>query len=317
MIELKKLKGKKVIVTGGAGFIGSHIMDRCVEAEEAEVYSIDNRPETYRNIKACYIQADITNSAALREVFNVINPDFVVHCAAIARIQPSFKRPEDYFRVNVLGTKNILELSKKFGVKRVVFSSSSSVYGFQKSLPLTEDMSGHPLNPYAYTKHMGEELCQFMGKMTDGPETVCLRYFNVYGPRQTTLADGAYSTVMGIFLEQKRQGLPFTVVPDGSQRRDFTHVYDVAEANVKAMISSLIGKKCEIINIGFGINYNIFDVIALLGKEKQKLIKGEDYIFTSPRLGEARATLADIVKARHLLDWIPRVHLSAGIKMCK
>lgn len=315
MIELKgKLKGKKVIVTGGAGFIGSHVVDRCAE-EEMEVYSVDVKDQTYVNLKTCYIQADIINLTAMHEVFNFVKPDFVVHCAAIARIQPSFQRPYDYFETNVIGTKNILKLSKEFGVKRLVFSSSSSVYGLQKSLPLTEDLKVNPINPYAHTKLMGENLCQFLGKMINGPETVCLRYFNVYGPRQPSKAGDPYATIIGIFLDQKKCQTPFTVVPDGTQRRDFTHVYDVAEANIKAMISPLVGQG-EIINIGFGINHSIFDVIVMLGKNKNNLNKGKDFVFISPRLGEVHSTLASITKARYLLDWNPRINLSAGIKMC-
>lgn len=315
-ISEKKLKGKKVIVTGGAGFIGSHIVDRCAEAEEMEVYSVDiKRPGANR--KACYFQVDILNITAMQEMFSLVNPDYVIHCAALARIQPSFKRPDDYFKANVLGTKIILEMSKNFGVKRLVFSSSSSVYGGQKGLPLTEDMSANPLNPYAYTKLMGENLCQFMGKMIDGPETVCLRYFNVFGPRQPSKADDPYATVIGIFFDQYRHGEPMTVVSDGHQRRDFTHVYDVAEANIKAMISSEI-EQGEIINIGFGRNYSVLDVAAeIVGKSKPDLVKERDYILIPPRRGEARATLADISKAKRLLGWQPNISFPEGIEMLK
>ncbi|MBI2627918.1 MAG: NAD-dependent epimerase/dehydratase family protein [Candidatus Niyogibacteria bacterium] len=321
---MDNLKGKKVLVTGGAGFIGSHIIDRCAEAEEMEVYSVDNRNPAYKNLKACYMQADITNQTAMNELFNLVRPDFVVHCAALARIQPSFERLDDYFRINIFGTKIVLEMSKNFNVKRFVFASSSSIYGLQKYLPLAEDMPVFPLTPYAYTKHIGEELCRFMGKMTGGPETVILRYFNVYGPRQPKTFD-YYGTIIGIFMEQKKQNIPFTVVFDGNQRRDFTHVYDVAEANILAMVSPKIGQG-EIINIGFGKNHSVFDVcIKILCAKKTDLKKnetflqleeGKDFVFIAPRRGEARAVLADNSKAKKLLDWIPKISLSEGIKMC-
>lgn len=312
----EKLKGKKVIVTGGAGFIGSHIVDRCAEAEEMEVYSVDIRPDaTYFNLKTCYIQADITNLAAMQWVFSLFNPDYVIHCAAMARIQPSFERPEDYFMANVLGTRIILGISKIFGVKRVIFSSSSLVYGGQETLLLTEDLKTNPLNPYAFTKQMGEGLCKFFGKMTGGSETVCLRYFNVYGPRQPSKAGDPYATVIGIFFDQHRRGEPMTVVSDGHQRRDFTHVYDVVEANVKAMISEEIGQG-EIINIGFGRNYSVLDVVAEISG-KNSPAEGKDYVFIGERKGEARNTLADISKAKRLLGWQPKIPFSEGIKMCK
>lgn len=317
MPELKKLKGKKVLVTGGAGFIGSHIVDRCAETEEMETYSVDIKRPAYANLKACYLQADILNITAMQEIFFLVRPDYVVHCAAMARIQPSFGRPDDYFRTNVLGTEILLKMSKEFDVKRLVFSSSSSVYGEQKNLPLAEDFKANPLNPYAHTKLMGENLCQFMGKMTDGPETVCLRYFNVYGPRQPSKAGDPYATVIGIFFDQYRRGEPMTVVSDGHQRRDFTHVYDVVEANIRAMISLEVGQG-EIINIGFGKNYSVFDVAAEIAvKSKQDLVEWRDYVLIPPRRGEVWVTLADISKAGRILGWQPKIPFSKGIEMLK
>src|SRR3989344_1986622 len=326
MNEMKnKLKGKKVIVTGGAGFIGSHVVDYCVKLE-MEVYSIDIKKSDYSNCKACYTNIDISSIAHMFNFFNIIKPDFVVHCAALARIQPSFERPNDYFRINVLGTENVLKMSKSFGVKRVIYSASSSAYGNQNALPFTEEMTlpSQDLNPYASTKRMGEMLMKNLGVMTGGPETVCLRYFNVYGPRQATTADGPYATVIGIFLDQVKQGKPMTVVQDGDQRRDFTHVFDVARANVLAMISPKVGQG-EIINIGFGKNHSIFDVCVKVicakteiseKKETFLLEERKDFVFIAPRRGEVRATLASISKAEKLLGWKPKISLSEGIKMC-
>ncbi|MEK7596418.1 MAG: NAD-dependent epimerase/dehydratase family protein [Patescibacteria group bacterium] len=317
MPELKKLRGKKVLVTGGAGFIGSHIIDRCAEAEEMETYSVDIKRPAYANRKACYFQMDILNTMAMEWMFSLVKPDYVIHCAAMARIQPSFERPDDYFKTNVLGTRVILEMSKKFDVKRVIFSSSSSVYGFQESLPFTENLKDNPLNPYAHTKLMSENLCQFMGEMTGGPETVCLRYFNVFGPRQPSKANDPYATVIGIFFDQYGRGEPMTVVPDGFQRRDFTHVYDVAEVNVLAMISPKVGQG-EIINIGFGKNYSVFDVCAkIFDCQPEELVEGKDFRFIASRRGEALATLANISKARDLLGWQPKIPFSKGIEMLK
>lgn len=164
---------------------------------------------------------------------------------------------------------------------------------------------------------MGEMLMRDKGKLTNGPETVCLRYFNIYGPRQATIVDGPYATIIGIFLDQLKSKKPLTVVPDGNQRRDYTHVYDVVQANLKAMNSLNVGSG-EIINIGFGENYSIFEVVALMcNKDRKEIEEGKDFVMIAPRKGEARTTLADISKAKKLLNWKPKISFREGISMLK
>ncbi len=314
------LRGKKVLVTGGLGFVGSHIVDKLVECgATVSVVDIKNSDdyETFRNDGASYFLKDIADLKAMRWVFAMMRPDYVIHCAALARIQPSFERPHDYFMSNAVGTANILLLGKAFGVKRVVYSASSSAYG-DAELPLTEDAKVAPqsAHPYGSTKRMGEMLCRDMGVLTGGPETVCLRYFNVYGPRQSNTSDGAYATVIGIFLDQYKAGIPLTVVPDGLSRRDYTHVQDVVLANIKAMLSPKVGK-AEIINIGCGKNYSIFEVAALIHGKPDELQEGKDFVFIAPRKGEVRETIASCKLADELLGWRPSMTLEDGINDLK
>src|SRR3989344_4589014 len=219
----------KYIVTGGAGFIGSHIADALIESGDAVLIIDDLSTGKEKNInpKAEFHRVDIRDLEKIKPFFKGV--DGIFHLAALARIQPSFDNPGLFFDVNVVGTRNILQIAKENNVKRVVYSASSSAYGDQDSLPLKEDMrlSAQALNPYSSTKRIGEMLMYDKGILTGGPETVCLRYFNVYGPRQTTTADGPYATVIGIFLDQFKEGRPLTIVSNGEQRRDYTHVYDV------------------------------------------------------------------------------------------
>src|SRR3989338_5321926 len=221
----------KILVTGGMGFVGSHISDL----------------------------------EKLEKVFREIKPEIVFHCAALARIQPSFQNPERYFEVNAIGTRNVLKLAKLFGVRRAVYSASSSAYGDQPVPALREDikLTAQSLHPYGSTKRMGEMLMRDMGRVTGGGEKGCLRYFNVYGPRQTNSLDGPYPTVVGIFLDMVREGKPLPIVPSGYQQRDFTHVSDVVAANIAAMNSSKVGD-AEIINIGTGCSYSMWGVARLV-----------------------------------------------------
>ena len=208
--------------------------------------------------------------------------------------------------INITGTLNVLLAARDASVPRVVYSASSSAYGDGQLMPLRETMPAKPIIPYAIQKFVGEMYCQMVSKFY-GLETVCLRYFNVYGPRQTTDADGPYATVIGIFLGQRQKGQPLTVVPDGHQRRDFTHVRDVARANLLAMTAEGVGLG-EIINIGTGRNHSVLEVAALIGGPT---------VFAPPRAGEARETLADNSRARSLLNWEPSVAFSDGIAELK
>lgn len=309
-------KKKTYLVTGGAGFIGSHLVDSLIAlGHRARVIdNLSTGKKEYINPKAIFHHADIRDKKSITKCFE--NVDGVFHLAALARIKPSFTKPKEYVDTNVLGTKNILELAKEYKVKRVVYSASSSAYGHQTKI-LSEDMalSSQALSPYSSTKRMGEMLMRDMGSLTGGPKTVCLRYFNVYGSRQTTAADGPYATVAGIFLDQWKKGEPFTIVPFpgkslGAQRRSFTHVGDVVDANMRAMDSSRVGAG-EIINIGTKENASIKELAFLIGGKNYPLVKAPD------RKNEVFETRADIRKAKKLLNWQPRVTLKQGIERLK
>lgn len=315
----------KFLVTGGMGFIGSNIVDALVSRGD-EVFSVDDMHAgklEHANPKAPNFEIDISDFAKLENVFNEVRPEVVFHCAALARIQPSFENPERYFEVNAVGTKNVLKLAKNFGTKRVVYSASSSAYGDQPEPALREGMklTSQSLHPYGSTKRMGEMLMRDMGRVTGGPETVCLRYFNVYGPRQTTTADGPYATVVGIFLSKFKEGKPLTIVPDGHQRRDFTWVGDVVSANLLAASSSKVGDG-EIINIGSSENHSVWGVAGLiLGDNEnilpEELLKSGKCVMVPPRRGEVRQTLSDIRLAKELLGWRPEMKFEDGIKKLK
>ena len=286
----------KHLVTGGAGFIGSHIIDRLLE-QGHEVINVDNL-STGNNInpKAELVNADISNRAnRLKLCESMEGVDTVFHCAALARVQPSIENPQKYHKTNVDGTLNVLLSARDSAVRRVVYSASSSAYGDQKQMPLNETMPTAPISPYGLQKLIGEQYCFVFSKCYN-LETVSLRYFNVYGERQAI--DGAYSTVIGTFLKQKIDRAKLTITNDGEQRRDFTYVKDVAEANILASQSEKVGNG-EVINIGKGHNYSVNEVAELIGGEKE---------FIGDRL-EPRETLADNNRAKDLLSWTPKTDL--------
>ncbi len=296
----------KYIVTGGAGFIGSHIVDQILSRGH-EVHVVDNFLTGRRdrlNPKAVLHEADIRDFEKLAPIF--MGAVGVFHTAAQPRMQYSIQEPRLTNDINITGTLNVLLAARDAGVKRVVYSASSSAYGPNNPMPLKEDMRPEPVIPYAIQKRVGEQYCEMVSKFF-GLETVCLRYFNVYGPRQTTASDGPYATVIGIFLEQRKNGGKMTVVPDGKQRRDFTHVTDIARANILAMDSVNVGKG-EIINVGTGKNYSVLEVAGLVGGEWE---------FAPARQGEVKATLADYTKAKELIGWEPKVTFEEGIKELK
>ncbi len=293
----------KYAVTGGAGFIGSNLVDRLVNNGD-EVVVIDNFISGKKencNKKVKYYNLDLSNSDNCNSFIKILNGvDIVFHVAAIARIQPSILDPINYEKNNTIGLVNILKSSVDAGVKRFVYSSSSSVYGNNKNLPLKETEKPNPLSPYGAQKLYGETMCKTFYEVY-GIETVSLRYFNVYGERQNI--GGAYSLVIGIFINQKMQNLPLTIRGDGTQRRDFTYVGDVVEANILASKSNKVGKG-EIINIGRGDNRSINQIANCIGGK----IK-----YIEPVL-EPFETLADINKAKVKLGWSPSVNFEDWIK---
>ena len=293
----------KILVTGGAGFIGSHLVDRLI-ALGHDVVILDNlttgRKENI-NQQAKLIECDISDHEDIQPHFNDV--EGVFHLAAQARIQPSIQNPLPANRSNVTGTLNVLWASHLAGVKKFIYSASSSVYGDQPTLPLSENLLPQPKNPYALQKLVGEMYCQLFSMLYNLP-TVVLRYFNVYGPRQ--LVDGPYATVIGIFLDQIKAEKPLTVVGDGEQRRDFTHVRDVVEANLLAWQKDL--PTGAIINVGTGKNYSINEVAALIGNNIARI---------PPRPGETRLTQADNTKAKKFLGWSPKISLEEGIAELK
>ncbi len=284
---------KKAVVTGGAGFIGSHIVDKLI-SQGVEVIIFDDMSmgsEDNINPKAKFHKIDISIMGPRTLAKFMQGVDTVFHVASRTRVQPSIKNPSLYHRVNVTGTVNMLVASVKCGVKRFVYSASSSAYGEKDQMPLVETMSTNPMSPYGLTKLMGEEYCKLFHTQY-GLETVNLRYFNVYGERQNL--DGGYCLVMGIFAKQALQNQSLTIVGDGEQRRDFTYVGDVVNANIAAATSKKVGSG-EVINVGNGDNRSVNQIADMIGGPK---------INIPPRV-EPKETLADITKAKELLNWEP------------
>ena len=294
----------KYLVTGGAGFIGSNIVDKLIELGN-EVTVIDNESsdaheQFYWNENATNYTYDICDYETIRHLFADI--DVVFHLAAESRIQPAIHNPVYATTVNTVGTCNILQASREANVKRVIYSSTSAAYGLSNTPPLREDMPRDCLNPYSISKCAGEDLCKMYTDLY-GLETVAFRYFNVYGNRQPL--KGQYAPVIGLFLRQKAEGQPMTIIGTGEQRRDFTHVSDVVEANLLA--ADLRNKRVvgQLFNIGTGVNHSILDLTDMIGGEKT---------FLPPRPAEAMISLADNSKAKHLLKWNPQVCLRSWIK---
>jgi UDP-glucose 4-epimerase len=305
----------RYLVTGGAGFIGSNIVDRLIR-DGHEVRVIDNESSDahehpYWNDEADNYKSDINDYNFVKEVTREI--DCVFHLAAEARIQPTIYNPRLAVQTNVLGTCNILQAARENGVKRVVYSSTSSAYGLSNPIPNTEDMPKDCLNPYSVSKTAGEELCQMYTNLFE-LETIIFRYFNVYGENQPT--KGQYAPVIGLFQRQLSEGTPMTVTSDGFQRRDYTHVSDVVEANILAATTSNKDAIGEIFNIGSGTNHNIHDLVKMIsGKELPQ--ENNDFVYIPERPGEARETLSDCTKSYEILNWKPKTKLEDWITSCK
>ncbi len=290
----------KAVITGGAGFIGSHLVDALVE-KGFDVHVVDDLSGGKKgnvNVKATLHVASICDFDALREVMK--GGDYCFHLAALPRVQYSIEHPRETSEVNVTGTLNVLLAAKDAKVKRVIYSASSSAYGDTDAMPLTENMPANPISPYALQKYIGELNCRLFSVIY-GLSTVSLRYFNVYGSRQDPT--GPYALVIGRFLLLKKQGKPLSITGDGTQTRDFTHVRDVVRANLLAMESKNVGKG-EVMNIGAGNNRSINEIAKYIGGPVE-------YI---ERRIEPHDTLADITRAKELLGWEPQVLFDEGIK---
>jgi nucleoside-diphosphate-sugar epimerase len=293
----------KAIVTGGAGFIGSHIVDALV-SRGYDVHVVDNLfngKKEFVNSKATFHLLDVRNLESLRPVFE--GAKYVFHEAALPRVQFSIKHPIETNDANVGGTMNALIAAADAGVEKFIYAASSSAYGDQDTMPLREDMAANPKSPYGLQKYVGERYCQVWSQIY-GLKTVSLRYFNVYGPRQS--AEGAYALVISKFLKLRKDGLPMTVTGDGEQTRDFTNVRDVVEANLLAAESDRVGAG-EVLNIGAGRNFSVNRVASLIGGP---------VVFIPTRI-EPRHTLADNTKAKSMLGWNPKVSLEDGISELK
>jgi UDP-glucose 4-epimerase len=294
----------KSLVTGGCGFIGSHLVDALL-AQGDEVVVLDNfstgRPQNLDHQKGHpqlrLHQVDIGEYGAIDGLFDGV--DRVFHIAALADIVPSIQNPIQYHRSNVDGTINVLEASRHAGVKRLIYAASSSCYGIPDHYPTPETAEIRPEYPYATTKWIGEQYVLNWHKVYKLP-TTSLRFFNVYGPRSRT--SGTYGAVFGVFLAQKLNGEPYTVVGDGTQTRDFTFVTDVAAACIAAAEhDAAIG---EVMNIGSGGTYSVNRLVELLGGEKTYIPK---------RPGEPDCTFADTSKIKRLIGWEPKVSFEEGV----
>lgn len=309
-----------VLVTGGAGFIGSNLVDELM-TQGLEVRVLDDLSEGkpsnierwkgHKNFQ--FIQGSILDYDLVRRASDHVSCTF--HLAADSRIQTGITNPLHAFMTNVQGTANVAEAARQSGVRRVVYSASSSAYGRKSDhlladplfKGLTEDLPTDCLNPYSMSKKAGEEVMDVYNRLY-GLSTVSLRYFNVYGPRHQE--EGRYATVIAIFRKQLREGKKMTVVGDGTQRRDFTFVGDVVRANMMAMMNQ---EATGVFNIGTGTNHSINDLAQLIyGKGGMSDVPLE---YIPPRLGEAYITLADNSKARGIMGWNPQVNLQQGLEV--
>ena len=292
----------RALVTGGAGFIGSNLVDQLI-SQNHSVVVIDNESATsnekfYWNDSAENHKVDICNLDRIRPLF--VGIDVVFHLAAVARIQPAIENPTETIHINCYGTCNVLQAARETGVKKVIYSSTSSAYGMNPP-PHIETQNVDCLNPYSVSKVAGEDLCKMYTKLF-GLKTVIFRYFNVYGPREPIR--GEYAPVIGLFQRQAKEGIPLTVVPDGHQRRDFTHVSDVVNANILAMDQDIEPHYGEVFNIGTGTNHSVLELAAMISNK---------IMFIESREGESKETLADINKAQKVLQWKPNIVLEEQI----
>ena len=290
---------KTSLVTGGCGFIGSHIVDELVRRNHKVIViddlSAKENEEFYFNDEAKYYKYDITKDASSTLFKGVDN---VFHLAARSRIQPTIDAPGQCFEVNVVGTQRVLEWSRMYCVKNFVYSSTSSLYGHQNQIPFNPNMPADCLNPYSMSKWMGEQVCKLYSQLYSF-NSITLRYFNVYGEREPI--KGQYAPVVGLFKRQSAEGKPMTIVGAGEQRRDFTYIADIVEANMRAItVDPFNIKGNKIYNVGTGKNYSIKEVAEMIGGPIKKI---------DARPAEVNETLADITETTKDLGWSPRFNL--------
>ena len=291
------------IVTGGAGFIGSHIVEKLKRLDHMVVV-IDNEYSDNDNFHwrkdTLNVNIDITDYKALKKAFT--GADYIFHCAAEARIGPAIENPVNALNINTMGTCNVLQCAREVGAKKVLYSSTSSGYGLNEA-PNVETQPDDCLNPYSVSKIAGEKLCKMYTDLY-GLNTIIFRYFNVFGERAPR--KGQYAPVTGIFLRQKAAGEPLTIVGDGEQRRDYIYVKDVANANVMAAISNPDDDAYgQVYNVGSGKNYSVNEIASFIS---------DDTINIPPRIGEARNSLANIDKIQKTFAWKPEVDVEQWIK---
>jgi UDP-glucose 4-epimerase len=287
-----------MLVTGGAGFIGSHLVER-LRALGHNVRVLDNLSQgrlEWVHPSAEFIEGDITQLSLCRRACEGVAGVF--HLAAMSKVAPSIDKFEFCTEQNIIGTQNLLIAARDAKVRKVVYSGSSTYYG-NGAPPQSESALPNCLNPYAVSKYVGEQFCEIFTSLYRLP-TVTLRYFNVYGPRQPAV--GAYALVLGIFLDQWRRGEPLTIHGDGSQRRDFIHVSDVVEANLAAYAGDVEG---TVMNVGSGTTISIREMAGMISPRQVLLPR---------RAGDAEVTLADISRIRRLLQWEPKISFAEGLK---
>ena len=305
---------KTILVTGGLGFIGSNLVERLFglghsilvidDLSSGKIFNLSER--ILDNIH--FYKDSICNVNKLDEIFSKYRPEIVYHIAAKPRVQFSIKYPQLTNDSNINGTLNVLVAAQKYGVKRVVYSASSSAYGDQPTMPLVETMNPNPMSPYALQKYVGECYCNLYYKI-HGLETISLRYFNVYGPKQDP--EGAYACAIAKFILQSKSADAFTIWGDGCQRRDFNYMSDVVDANLLAGFSDnkeILGK---VFNIGSGRNTSVNELVDMIRKLSGRNIPS----IHSPPVFEPKETLADITLSKELLKWSPRTTFEQGLEM--
>ena len=301
---MKKLVKMNVLVTGGAGFIGSHLTERLLQ-EGCRITVIDDLSEGKWENLPKHRSLIKHEGSILDDVSSLVKgKEVIFHLAALPRLKRSIDQPKQTHEVNVNGTLNLLLAAKENKVKRFVFASSSSIYGNQKSLPFHENMKPNPLVPYSLHKLVGEEYCKMFSDLW-GLGTISLRYFNVYGPRMNP--DNPYANLLPKFIKLMSQNKPPVINGDGTHSRDFTHISDVVEATLLAAESNLTG---EVFNIGFGERISVNKIVKILNQIMSKQIKPTH----GPAVVEPKTTLASNLKAQNMLKWKPKTSFAEGIK---